>query len=127
MSNVADDRRYSTEHEWIAPHAGSHARIGVSHVAADALGDIVYLDLPQPGQAITAGEVCGEIESTKSVSELYAPVTGVVTEINDDAVANPELVNEDPYGTGWLFIVDVTAEGPLLDAAEYAAQNGLQG
>lgn len=125
MSTIPTDRRYSTEHEWVAPQGGSQARVGVSHVAADALGDIVYLELPQPGTEVTAGATCGEIESTKSVSELYAPVTGTVVDVNEDAVANPEKVNEDPYGQGWLFTVEVTAQGPLLTAAEYAEANGL--
>lgn len=127
MTSLATDRRYSAEHEWVAPLTDSQARIGVSHVATDALGDIVFLDLPAVGTEVTAGEVCGEIESTKSVSELYAPVTGTVVEVNDGAVESPEIVNEDPYGQGWLFVVDVTAEGPLSSAADYAQANGLDG
>ena len=96
----------------------------ISAVAADALGDIVYVDLPEVGSTVTAGETCGEVESTKSVSDLYAPVTGEVTEINDGVVADPALINSDPYGAGWLFKVAVTEEGPLMSAEEYAAANG---
>ena len=94
------------------------------HVAADALGDVVYVDLPEVGATVTAGETCGEVESTKSVSDLYAPVTGKVVEINQDAVDDPAILNEDPYGAGWLFTVEVTEEGPLLSAADYASANG---
>ncbi|MFV0407787.1 MAG: glycine cleavage system protein GcvH [Propioniciclava sp.] len=124
MTDIATDRRYSAEHEWVAPLDGTQARVGVSHVATEALGDVVFIELPEPGTQVTAGESCGEIESTKSVSELYAPVTGSVVEINDEVVASPELVNSDPYGAGWLFVVDVTGEGPLLSAAAYAEANG---
>ncbi|GAA1323270.1 glycine cleavage system protein GcvH [Leucobacter albus] len=121
MSQVHAAFRYSEEHEWI--DEASPATIGVSQVAADALGDVVYIELPEVGKQLTAGEVCGEIESTKSVSDLYSPVTGEVVEINDAVVADPALVNSDPYGAAWLFRVAVTEEGPLLSADEYAAAN----
>ncbi|GAA2844318.1 glycine cleavage system H protein [Leucobacter komagatae] len=121
MSQVHAGFRYSEEHEWIDEQ--SPATVGVSQVAADALGDVVYIELPEVGKQLTAGEVCGEIESTKSVSDLYSPVTGEVVEINDAVVADPALVNSDPYGAAWLFRVAVTAEGPLLSAEEYAAAN----
>ena len=124
MSKVAAGLKYSAEHEWVAPEAGNTASIGISAVAADALGDIVYVDLPEVGSTVTAGETCGEVESTKSVSDLYAPVTGEVTEINEAAASDPALINSDPYGAGWLFKVAVTEEGPLLSAQEYAAANG---
>ncbi|MHA7294188.1 glycine cleavage system protein GcvH [Arthrobacter sp. HLT1-21] len=125
MSIIKPGLRYSAEHEWIdAPPAGP-ATVGVSAIAADALGDVVYVSLPEVGDTITAGESCGEVESTKSVSDLYAPVTGEVTEINQDAVDNPGVLNGDPYGAGWLFKVDVASEGPLLSAGEYAATNGI--
>lgn len=123
MSKVQSGLRYSVEHEWI--NADSPATVGVSQVAADALGDVVYVDLPEVGTTITAGEVCGEIESTKSVSELYAPVTGEVVEVNEDVVADPSAVNEDAYAA-WLFRVAVTEEGPLLSADEYASQNDAE-
>ncbi|OMH23550.1 glycine cleavage system protein H [Tersicoccus phoenicis] len=115
--------RYSEEHEWI--DSSSPARIGVSKVAADALGDVVYVDLPEAGATVTAGQTCGEIESTKSVSDLYSPVTGTVAEVNADVADNPALVNEDPYGAGWLFTVEVSEEGPLLSAQEYAEKNDV--
>ena len=123
MSKVQTGLRYSEEHEWLDVEQ-SPAKVGVSAVAADALGDVVYLDLPEVGSEVTAGTTCGEIESTKSVSDLYAPVTGTIVEVNQEAIDNPALVNEDPYGAGWLFTVEVSAEGPLLSAEEYASKNG---
>ncbi|KAM9861504.1 glycine cleavage system protein GcvH [Leucobacter sp. BZR 635] len=123
MSQVHAGFRYSVEHEWIDEN--SPATVGVSQVAADALGDVVYIELPEVGQTLTAGEVCGEIESTKSVSDLYTPVSGEVVEINDAVVADPALVNSDPYGAAWLFKVAVTEFGPLLSAEEYAAANDV--
>ena len=124
MSKVIADLKYSAEHEWIAGDGSGPASIGITAVATDALGDIVYVDLPEVGDTVTAGETCGEVESTKSVSDLYAPVSGEVTETNADVVDNPELINSDPYGNGWLFKVAVTEEGPLMSAEEYAAANG---
>ncbi|MCB1272992.1 MAG: glycine cleavage system protein GcvH [Leucobacter sp.] len=121
MSTVNPNYRYSAEHEWI--DGQSPATVGVSMVAAEALGDVVYIELPEVGAALTAGQVCGEIESTKSVSELFSPVTGEVVEVNDAVVDDPALVNSDPYGAAWLFRVAVTEEGPLLSAEEYAAAN----
>lgn len=124
MSNVKSGLRYSSEHEWIDDQ--NPATIGVSEVAADALGEVVYIELPEVGAQLTAGEVCGEIESTKSVSELFSPVSGEVVEVNDTVVDDPALVNSDPYGAGWLFRVSVSEEGPLLSAEEYAAANGAE-
>ncbi|MFC5337857.1 glycine cleavage system protein GcvH [Leucobacter denitrificans] len=124
MSKVHAGYRYSEEHEWI--NSESPATVGVSEVAADALGEIVYIDLPEVGQQLTAGEVCGEIESTKSVSELYSPVTGSVVEVNDAATDDPAIVNSDPYGAGWLFRVEVSEEGPLLTPEEYASANDAE-
>ncbi|MBN9613298.1 MAG: glycine cleavage system protein GcvH, partial [Actinobacteria bacterium] len=103
MSTVNANYRYSAEHEWI--DAQSPATVGVSEVAADALGEVVYIELPEVGASLTAGQVCGEIESTKSVSELFSPVSGEVVEVNDAVVADPALVNSDPYGAAWLFRV----------------------
>ena len=122
MSTVLPTLRYSAEHEWIDD--ASPAKIGISQVAADTLGDVVYVDLPEAGSTVTAGEACGEIESTKSVSELFSPVTGTIVEVNAEAAENPALLNEDPYGAGWLFTVEVDEEGPLLSAQEYAEANG---
>ncbi|RZU62470.1 glycine cleavage system protein GcvH [Zhihengliuella halotolerans] len=122
MSKVLSTLRYSAEHEWI--DAASPARIGISQIAADALGDVVYVDMPEVGAEVTSGEPCGEVESTKSVSEIFSPVTGTVVEVNQEPVDNPGILNEDPYGAGWLFTVEVTEEGPLLSAEEYASANG---
>ena len=112
---------YTAEHEWV--DAASPATVGITAVAAEALGDIVFLELPAVGTEVEAGAVVGEIESTKSVSELFSPVTGTVVEVNDAAVDDPSVVGTDPYGEGWLLRVEVTATGPLLSAEEYAALN----
>lgn len=122
MSNVPSTLRYSAEHEWIDD--ATPTRVGITAIAADALGDVVYVDLPEAGSTVTAGQTCGEVESTKSVSDLYSPVTGTVAEVNQEAVDNPGILNEDPYGAGWLFTVEVSEEGPLLSAADYASANG---
>ncbi|MEU4386070.1 glycine cleavage system protein GcvH [Promicromonospora sp. NPDC023805] len=122
MADFPENLKYTTEHEWL--DGSTPAVIGVTDVAADALGDVVYLELPEVGATVEAGAVVGEIESTKSVSELYSPVSGTITEVNTEAVENPEIVNKDPYGKGWLFKVEVTGAGELLTAAEYAAHTG---
>ncbi|WP_235349762.1 glycine cleavage system protein GcvH [Brevibacterium sp. UCMA 11752] len=120
---------YSAEHEWINASAdaivGNTVKIGITAVASDALGEVVYVDLPEIGDTVTAGETCGEVESTKSVSDLYCPVTGEVTSINEAATDNPGLLNSDPYGDGWLFEVTVTELGEVMDAAGYAEANSL--
>ena len=113
--------KYTVEHEWLDD--ASPATVGITSVAADALGDIVYLELPAVGESLTAGAVIGEIESTKSVSELFSPVSGTVTEVNQSAIDDPSLVNSDPFGAGWLLKVDVSETGPVLTADEYAAQS----
>ncbi len=113
------DLQYTAEHEWYA--AGAPATVGITDVAADALGDIVYLELPAVGAVVAAGAVVGEIESTKSVSELFSPVSGTVVEVNQAAIDDPAVVNADPYGAGWLLKVDVSGTGALLSATEYAA------
>jgi len=125
---IPDDRSYTEEHEWvlIAPGAAlpdAPVRVGITSVAAAALGDLVFVDLPEVGSTIVVGETCGEIESTKTVSELYPPVSGTVTAVNTAIVEDPSLVTSDPYGTGWLFEVQPTAAGILLTGAEYAATN----
>ncbi|MBC9927092.1 MULTISPECIES: glycine cleavage system protein GcvH [unclassified Leucobacter] len=124
MSKVQSGRRYSVEHEWVLGE--SPATIGISEVAADALGDIVYVDLPDVGSVVTVGQECGEVESTKSVSALYSPVAGEIVEVNDAVVADPALINSDPYGAAWLFKVAVTEEGPLQSAEEYASANDAE-
>lgn len=118
MSAIPTELQYTAEHEWVT--TGDPATIGITANAAEALGDVVYLELPEVGSQVTAGTVCGEIESTKSVSEIYSPVTGTVVEVNEDAVGDPSLVNSDPYGQGWLLRVEVVATGTLLSAQEYA-------
>ncbi|MBO3085312.1 glycine cleavage system protein GcvH [Cellulomonas fengjieae] len=121
MTELPAHLHYTVEHEWLDD--GAPATIGITAVAAEALGDIVYLELPAVGEEITAGAVVGEIESTKSVSELYSPVSGTVAEVNQTAVDDPSVVNSDPYGQGWLLKVDVSSTGPVLTAEEYGAQN----
>ena len=111
---------YTPEHEWIAVD-GDTLTIGITAYAADQLGDVVYVDLPKVGSTITAGAVVGEIESTKSVGELFAPVDGEVTEINEAVVAAPELVNAEPFDGGWLIKVRASAPEGLLNANAYAA------
>ena len=122
-----DSIKYTAEHEWVDfdPATGV-ATVGITDYAADKLGDVVYVDLPAAGTAITAGEVCGEIESTKSVGELYAPLTGEVVEINETVVDDPSLVNSDAFGEGWLIKVqaDAAAVDALLDRGAYLALTG---
>lgn len=119
MSNP-QDLRYSKEHEWLSPAEDGVAKVGITEFAANALGDVVFCQLPEVGDTITAGETCGELESTKSVSDLYAPVDGEVTEVNEDVVNDPSLVNSAPFEGGWLFKVRVTGEPEdLLSAAGY--------
>lgn len=118
MSTFPANLSYTAEHEWLAP--GDPVTFGITDTASEALGDIVYLELPAVGDAITAGAACGEIESTKSVSELFSPVSGTVVEVNQAAVDDPALVSSDPYGAGWLLKAVVTETGPLLSPAEYA-------
>ena len=114
------DRRYTRDHEWIAVD-GDVATVGITSYAAEALGDVVYLDLPEAGTTVTAGESCGEIESTKSVSDLIAPASGEVLSVNREAVDAPESVNADPHGEGWLYTMRVgDLPEDLLDAEAYA-------
>ena len=118
------DLHYTIEHEWVRV-VGDRARVGITAYAQDALGDIVYVTLPEDGATVAAGEPCGEVESTKSVSELYAPLSGPVVDRNDALDANPELVNTDPYGEGWMFelaLDDESGLAELLSADQYRAQ-----
>jgi glycine cleavage system H protein len=122
MSINPEQLRYSKEHEWVSAPADGVATVGITSHAADALGDVVFVQLPEAGATITAGETCGELESTKSVSDLYSPVSGEVTEVNQDVVDDPALVNSAPFEGGWLFKVKVADDGAdLLSAAEYDA------
>ncbi|OEJ24915.1 glycine cleavage system protein H [Streptomyces agglomeratus] len=121
MSNP-QQLRYSKEHEWLSTAEDGVATVGITEFAANALGDVVYAQLPAVGDTVSAGESCGELESTKSVSDLYSPVTGEVVEANQDVVDDPSLVNSAPFEGGWLFKVRVTDEpGDLLSADEYDA------
>lgn len=115
--------QYTEEHEWIDERDDA-TRIGVTPYAANALGDIVYVQLPEVGEQIEAGQPCGELESTKSVSDLYAPVTGEVVAVNDAVVDDPSLVNAKPFEDGWLMEVRATAKGPVLTAEQYAQLTG---
>lgn len=118
--SVPTELLYTAEHEWLRVD-GDSATIGITDHAAQALGDVVYVDLPSVGSAVTAGEPCGEVESTKSVSDLYSPVTGEVTAVNEALADDPSAVNTDPYGAGWMFTVATTATGETMDAAAYSA------
>ena len=127
--SLPENYSYSDDHEWIDATAdeavGAKVKVGITSVAADRLGEIVFADLPQVGDSVEAGETCGEVESTKSVSDLYSPVTGTVTAVNQEALDDCAIINGDPFTTGWLFEVEVTEVGPLLTAAEYAEKNGV--
>jgi glycine cleavage system H protein len=119
--NVPEDLRYSTDHEWVRLE-DAKVRVGITDYAQDALGDVVYVELPEIGAAVVAGEAFSEVESTKSVSEIFAPLDGVIVEINAELAEVPEKLNEDPYGEGWICIIeptDVSAFDDLLDAAGY--------
>ncbi|MBV2353376.1 glycine cleavage system protein GcvH [Streptomyces sp. J2-1] len=123
MSNP-QQLRYSKEHEWLSAAEDGVSTVGITEFAANALGDVVYAQLPEVGATVEAGETCGELESTKSVSDLYSPVSGEITAVNQDVVDDPSLVNSEPFEGGWLFRVRVTEEpGDLLSADEYTAQN----
>lgn len=117
--DVPDDLSYSKDHEWIRTD-DTGRRIGITDYAQDALGDVVFVELPDVGTTVTAGDKVSEVESTKSVSDIYAPVSGTVVAVNDDLDANPELVNSDPYGDGWFMVIE-TADGSeqLMDATAY--------
>jgi glycine cleavage system H protein len=121
-----EDLKYTSEHEWVLVpgEAEGSVRVGITHYAQDALGDIVYVSLPEVGEQVSAGTTCGELESTKSVSDVYAPVSGEVVAVNEALTSTPELVNNDPYGAGWLFEVVASATDAtddLMDAATYRA------
>jgi glycine cleavage system H protein len=119
--NVPEQLRYSSDHEWLS-RDGSRARVGITDYAQDALGDVVFVQLPNVGDAVAAGDTFGEVESTKSVSDIYAPVSGTIVAVNDALTDAPQLVNEDPYGEGWICEIEVSDESQfdeLLDAPAY--------
>jgi glycine cleavage system H protein len=121
--DVPDDLRYTTDHEWVRVE-GARARVGITEYAQDALGDIVFVQVPEIGTAVDKGSTVSEVESTKSVSDIYAPVTGSIVEANGDLVEAPERLNEDPYGEGWICVIEVSDPSELestLDAAGYRA------
>jgi glycine cleavage system H protein len=125
--NVPDQLRYSKDHEWASRDEGTSVRIGITDYAQDALGDVVFVQLPTVGDTVRSGESFGEVESTKSVSEIYAPVGGTVVAVNEALVDNPALLNEDPYGEGWICRIDAgdAAEfDALLDATAYRELTG---
>ena len=118
--NVPEELRYSADHEWIRLE-GDTIRIGITDYAQDALGDVVFVQVPEVGAEVAAGASISEVESTKSVSDLYSPVTGEVTAVNEALADDPSAVNTDPYGAGWMFTVATTATGETMDAAAYSA------
>lgn len=120
---VPSDLRYHQEHEWVRLN-GKQATVGISHFAQDALGDIVFIDLPKTGTVVKAGQQIGEVESTKTTSTIYTPVSGTIVRVNDDLKDHPEAVNSDPYGKGWMVAVDLSDAGEvdkLMTAAQYEA------
>jgi glycine cleavage system H protein len=122
MSDVPDDLKYTAEHEWVRSDGSAIVRIGITDYAQEALGDVVYVSLPEVGTQVSKGAAVGEVESTKSVSDIYAPLTGTVTARNEALDATPELINSAPYGDGWLVEIELSApdeQGDLLDAAAY--------
>ena len=126
MAEVPDDLKYTAEHEW-ARISGSTVRIGITDFAQESLGDVVYVSLPEVGTVITKGEPFGEVESTKSVSELFGPVDGTVTARNDTLDGQPEVINSDPYGAGWIIeveVADTSQFDALLDAGTYGTLSG---
>ncbi|WP_343599986.1 glycine cleavage system protein GcvH [Mycobacterium sp.] len=125
MTDIPPDLRYTAEHEWVRRTGDDTVRVGITDFAQSALGDVVFVQLPEVGAGVTAGESLGEVESTKSVSDLYAPVSAKVVAVNDDLGATPQLVNSDPYGAGWLVDLQLGGEAleqglaALLDAEGY--------
>ena len=122
MSSVPSELKYTKEHEWIQEISATKFRIGITDYAQSALGDIVYIQLPKNGSSVNANTVCGEVESTKSVSEIYAPITGKVVLVNEKLESNPEIINADPYGAGWIAEIEISTDSlkeVLLSAQEY--------
>ena len=125
MPDYPEDLKYSTDHEWVRSGNGSTVRIGITEYAADQLGDIVFVSLPGVGESVAPGDACGELESTKSVSDVFCPVSGTISAVNELLEGSPETINADPYGDGWLFELDLDADADLdelMDADAYAEQ-----
>ena len=124
MANVPDQLKYTKEHEWVSEVSTKRYRVGITDYAQVALGDIVYIQLPKLGDQISAGKVCGAVESTKSVSEIYAPLSGKVVSVNDALDSAPETLNKEPYGAGWIFEVEISTPSELeslLSAGDYSS------
>lgn len=120
-----DDLRYTNDHEWVRDLGDGVVRVGITSYAQDALGDVVYVSLPTVGESVAPGDSCGEVESTKSVSDIYAPLAGEITAVNDSLDATPELINTDSYGEGWMYeltLADASVLRDLMDAETYQAQ-----
>lgn len=119
MTDLPGDRQYTAEHEWVLEVTPGSWRIGITDFAQSSLGDVVFLDLPSSGTRVAAGDSIGEVESTKSVSDLYAPISGTVVEVNQAVLDDPSLTNRDPYGAGWLIVVSGDANDSLMSGDEY--------
>ena len=122
MSLVPENLRYTKEHEWVSELSPTKFRVGITDYAQSALGDIVYIQLPKSGSEVKANSVCGEVESTKSVSEIFAPISGKVVAVNNNLDSNPETINSDPYGAGWIVEIEISStklEETLLSALDY--------
>jgi glycine cleavage system H protein len=124
VTNIPDNLKYTKEHEWVETLADGLVRFGITDYAQSALGDIVYIQLPKVGEEISAGKVCGEVESTKSVSEIFAPITGAITQVNEGLNQQPEIINRDPYMQGWVAEVKLASVGELMTAGEYRSLVG---
>ncbi|MFL6026325.1 MAG: glycine cleavage system protein GcvH [Friedmanniella sp.] len=125
MPDYPEDLKYSADHEWVRSGNGSTVRVGITEYAADQLGDIVFVSLPSVGESVAPGDACGELESTKSVSDVFCPVAGTIAAVNELLEGSPETINADPYGDGWLFELDLDADADLddlMDADAYAEQ-----
>ena len=125
MSSVPENVKYTKEHEWISESGSNRFKVGITDYAQSALGDIVYIQLPKMGQTLQQGSVCGEVESTKSVSEIYAPLSGTVVTLNTALDAAPETMNKDPYGDGWIFEVEITDQAQLSSLLDPSAYQDL--
>ena len=120
-----DDLRYTSKHEWVRQGADTTVRVGITSYAAEALGDVVYVSLPQIGEEVAVDDACAEVESTKSVSDIYSPATGVVTAVNELLNSSPETINSDPYGYGWIFELELTEAGEVEDLLDSDAYEEL--
>ncbi|MVA75790.1 glycine cleavage system protein GcvH [Auraticoccus sp. F435] len=127
MAGFPEELRYTSDHEWVRAGNANVVRVGITDYAAEQLGDIVFVSLPEVGESVEAGDACGELESTKSVSDVFAPLPGVVSAVNEQLEGAPETVGSDPYGDGWLFELELSADAEpddLLDADAYASEIG---